>query len=211
MFSKIYAYGSKEIDVSADIAIFTKGSAKVYYYYNLTNMAPVYEYNQTVTNGEVVLTPGSSVGKVRIDADAEEVLYETGSSPEITLKQPSTQAVSATVGDAIKTATVVRNTIADSGTVTVAQHRDQVLYQDASGGAVTMTSATGSDLAAEFADIAVGDALLQYHASNHASNTSTISGGTGVTLVGSGAVTQTGGTYLLIKTAAATFDLVRVG
>jgi len=59
--------------------------------------------------------------------------------------------------------------------------------------------------------MAVGNAISIFCASNDATNTSTIAGGTDVSLVGSGAVTQTGGTFLLIKTAATTFDLVRVG
>lgn len=208
---KVYPNGNVEVDVSADIKIFTKGTAKVYYRTVAGALPARYSYQQTVSNAEVSLTPGSSYDKVRIEAGPEEVIYEAGSAPELTEKAVSTQLSSATVGDAIITESVVRNTIADAGTVTVAQHRDQVLYQDASGGAVTMTSATGANLAAEFVDMVVGDALPQYMASNHASNTSTISGGTGVTLVGSGAVTNSGGTFLLIKTAAATFDLVRVG
>lgn len=106
---------------------------------------------------------------------------------------------------------VTRTTIADAGTITGAQHATQVLYQDASGGAVTMTTATAALINAAIPTMRIGDAFPQYVASNHASNTSTISGGTGVTLVGSGAVTQTGGSFLLIKTAATTFDLVRVG
>ncbi len=106
---------------------------------------------------------------------------------------------------------VARNTIADAGTITVAQHRAGVIYQDASGGNVTCTSATGTNIDAEFPDLAVGNAIPLYHASNHATNTSTISGGSGVTLVGSGAVTNTGGKFLLIKTGSNAFDLVRVG
>jgi len=106
---------------------------------------------------------------------------------------------------------VARNAITDTATLTDAQHRAQVIFQDASGGAVTCTTRTGTQLAAAFPDLAVGNAIALYHASNHASNTSTISGGTDVTLVGSGAVINTGGQYLLIKTAATTFDLVRVG
>lgn len=106
---------------------------------------------------------------------------------------------------------ITRSTIADAGTVTDAQHRGLVLYQDASGGSVTMTTRTGTQLAAAFPDLGVGDAVSQFLASNHATNTSTIAGGTDVTLVGSGAVTQTGGQFLLVKTAATTFDLVRVG
>lgn len=106
---------------------------------------------------------------------------------------------------------VTRTTIADAGTITGAQHATQVLYQDASGGAVTMTTATATLINAALPDMRVGSCIPQYVCSNHATNTSTISGGTGVTLVGSGAVTQTGGSFLLIKTAATTFDLVRVG
>lgn len=104
-----------------------------------------------------------------------------------------------------------RATVSDAGTVTVAQVRGGVLYQSASGGAVTMASPTAADLVAAFPDVASGYGIPLYVASNHASNTSTISGGTGVTLVGSGAVTQTGGSFLLIRTGASTFDLVRVG
>ena len=106
---------------------------------------------------------------------------------------------------------VVRSTVSNGGTISAAQTRGGVLYQDASGGAVTMTTRTGTLLAADFPDLATGNALPIYMASNHASNTSTIAGGTDVTLVGSGAITQTGGNFLLIKTAATTFDLVRIG
>jgi len=106
---------------------------------------------------------------------------------------------------------VTRSTISDAATLTDAQTRGQVLYQDASGGNVTMVTRTGTQYAAAFPDMAVGNAIMIFCASNHATNTSTISGGTDVTLVGSGAVTQTGGKFLLIKTAATTFDLVRVG
>lgn len=104
-----------------------------------------------------------------------------------------------------------RSTISNGGTLTAAQHRGLVIYQDASGGAVTCTTLTGTLLSAAFPDLAVGEALPMYHASNHATNTSTIAGGTDVTLIGSGAVINTGGHYLFIKTAATTFDLVRVG
>jgi hypothetical protein len=104
-----------------------------------------------------------------------------------------------------------RATIANGGTVTDAETRGGVLYQDASGGAVTMTTRTGTQLAAALPDLAVGNAIPLYLCSNHGSNTSTLSGGTDVTLVGSGAVTQLGGQFLLVKTGATTFDLLRVG
>lgn len=104
-----------------------------------------------------------------------------------------------------------RTTVAGSGTATAAAIRGGILYQDASGGAVTMTIDTAANLASEFSDMAVGEHIRFAVSSNHASNTSTLSAVTGVTLVGSGAVTQLGGQFALIRTAAATFDLVRIG
>lgn len=139
--------------------------------------------------GSVNLTPGANTG--------------TGI--------PGMIRVGGTAGSAAFALNVVRSTIADAGTITDAQTRGQVLYQDASGGSVTMTTRTGTQLAAAFPDMTTGNAVMIFVASNHATNTSTIAGGTDVTLVGSGAVTQTGGTFLLIKTGATTFDLVRVG
>lgn len=106
---------------------------------------------------------------------------------------------------------VTRSTVSSSGTVSAAQMAGGVLYQDASGGNVSMTTRTGTQIASDFPSMDVGDARRIYCASNHATNTSTLSPGTDVTAVGSGAVTQTGGQFLLIKTAATTFDLVRVG
>lgn len=102
-------------------------------------------------------------------------------------------------------------TVASSGTATDAQHLGGLFYQDASGGSVTWTTRTGTQLAAAFANLAIGEAVFQFLASNHATNTSTVSGGTDVTLIGSGAVTRTGGMFLLRKSAATTFDLIRVG
>lgn len=102
-------------------------------------------------------------------------------------------------------------TVSNGGTLTAAQHRGQQVYQDASGGNVTMTTLTGTLLAAALPGLPTGGFIKLYCASNHATNTSTLSGGTDVTLVGSGALTQTGATFLLRKTAATTFDLVRVG
>ncbi len=108
---------------------------------------------------------------------------------------------------------VSRATVAGSGTVTAAQVAAGIVSQDASGGNVTMTSPTAALLDAAFGGkLEVGDAIPFFVSGNHATNTSTIAGGTGVTLVGSGAVVNTGGSFLFVKTAATpTFDLVRVG
>lgn len=107
--------------------------------------------------------------------------------------------------------TTATGTVGSGGTATVAQVRGRVLYQDASGGNVTMTSPTGASLDAEFPTLAAGLAIFIVHASNHATNTSTIAGGVGITLVGSGAVTSTGGQYMLLKTGTATYEMTRCG
>ena len=107
--------------------------------------------------------------------------------------------------------TYTRTTISDAATIADAEMAGGILFQSASGGNVTMTTRTGTQMAAAFPSMVVGSGRPLHVASNHASNTSTIAGGTDVTLVGSGAVTNLGGTFMLIKTAATTFDLVRVG
>lgn len=106
---------------------------------------------------------------------------------------------------------MVRSTISNGGTITDAQMRGGMLHQDASGGNVTMTTRTGAQMDTAFPDAVTGSSLVVRCSSNHATNTSTISGGANVTLVGSGALTQTGGTFVLIKTGSGTWDLVRVG
>lgn len=138
----------------------------------------------------------SAATEIRIEASAAMAYYEIGTAPQIT--EPLLR-------------TLTRTTIADAGTVTAAQVLTGILYQDASGGAVTMTSPTAALMDAAV-DLSIGGSFDMYVASNHATNTSTISGGTGVTVVGSGAVTNTGGHFKWIKTAATpTYDLVRVG
>jgi hypothetical protein len=134
-----------------------------------------------------------------------------GSSVGGTAGSPGMVVIKGAAGGVAFGLNVVRSTVSDAATITDAQHRGMVLYQDASGGNVTMTTRTGTQLDAAFPDAVTGTAIAQYLASNHATNTSELIGGTGVTLVGSGFVTETGGMFLLIRTGAATWDLVRVG
>jgi hypothetical protein len=205
----VYPQGSTEVTVSNSIAIFTEGSAKIYYYHASSNLPSIFVYNSSVTEGEVLLTPGSTVSKIRIDAGSEKVYYSEGLLPLNSRKITSIIPSPASIGYAVNAISYVRNTIADSGTIAVTEHITKGLYQDASGGNVTMTTSAASSL--QFEDIPVGAGILQYHSSNHATNTSTISGGAGVTLVGSGSVTSTGGQYLLLKTSESTYDFIRVG
>jgi len=138
----------------------------------------------------------------------------TGKLGEVTPSQPL--AILGTAPRPVATGLGARGTVADAGTISAAQHQSGLVYQDASGGNVTMTTRTATQLLADFGGseyVQVGSRFPLYVASNHATNTSTVSGGTSVTLVGSGAVTQTGGTFLLVCTNVGTpaFDLVRVG
>jgi hypothetical protein len=110
-----------------------------------------------------------------------------------------------------KANTVAAGTIADAGVIADSQMRGRLLYQDASGGNVTMTTRTGTEIAADYPAMVVGDTIDIAVASNHAVNTSTLAGGLDVTLTGSGAVTNTGGRFWLTKLTATTFQLVRVG
>lgn len=102
-------------------------------------------------------------------------------------------------------------TVADAGTISAAQHRGQQVYQDASVGPVTMTTLSATLLAGALPSLPTGGFIMLYCASNDATNTSTLAGGAGVTVVGATSFTQTGATFLLRKTGAAAFDLVRVG
>ena len=207
--TRVYTYGSQEVTVPAgeSIAVYTTGDgkARVFQKIGFTNQPEAFDELGTVEDQETVFGPFTVATDVRIDTGVDQVLYEVGSSPSVPLIEKSLN------GSGLLSYTATRNTIADAGTVTVEQHRQLSLYQDASGGNVTMTSATGAQLDAAFPNLKTGEAIPQYHSSNDGTNTSTIAGGTGVTLVGSGAVINTGGQYLLIKTGTATYDLVRAG
>jgi len=151
-------------------------------------------------------------GNDNINGLAEDAAFTlAGGEWALFIPTSATQWYTATRGAQAEPSPRARTTVANAGTVAAADLRGRVLFQDASGGNVTMTTRTGTQIAADLPEMRVGDSILFHVASNHATNTSTISGGTDVTLVGSGAVTNTGGSFLLIKTAATTFDLVRVG
>ena len=197
MSNLIYPEGTVTVTVPVGekIAISCKDGTAIVFYSTFPVGSPETFYEQTrVTNAETVLGTFTSDVHIRIDAGLTNVSYAVGEDPAI-----------------IEDKAVTRSTIADTATLTVPQHQGLCVYQDASAAAVTMTTLTGTELAGAFTDIDVGESVPLYHASNHATNTSTLSGGVDVTLVGSGAVTNSGGQYLLIKTAATTFDLVRVG
>jgi len=106
---------------------------------------------------------------------------------------------------------LTRSTITDAATITVAQLGGGILYQDCTAAARTMVGPTAAQITSAFPVLAIGKGMIVYHSGNSAANASTITAGANVTLVGSGAVINTGGVFALIRTAATTYDYVRVG
>lgn len=199
MATKINKNGSTTITLTTGqkVAIQVKSGTAIVFYstFPIANYPETFYEQTRITNTETVLGAFANDRHIRIDAIDDDVYYTVGLTP--------------TVSDEV--VKVTRSTVTNAATLTAAQMQSLCVYQDASGGVVTMTTLTGTLTAAVFPDLAIGESVKLYHASNHATNTSTLAGGVDVTLVGSGAVTATGGQYLLIKTAATTFDLVRVG
>lgn len=174
-----------------------------------TTDAPYFIYNDAAAGLYVYPVNG---GNDNINGLAEDAGFlVAGGELAMFVPTSATQWYVSTFSALGKPTPKTRSTVADAGTVSAANMRGGILYQDASGGNVTMTTRTGTQIAGDFPEMRTGDAIEIKVASNHASNTSTIAGGTDVTLVGSGAVTNTGGAFMLVKTAATTFDMVRVG
>jgi hypothetical protein len=146
--------------------------------------------------GGIPLRPGTGGGSAGGTIGTDGIVY---------VANPSTPVCA--TGAADQTAA----TVANGGTISAGQHRGQQVFQDASGGAVTMTTATATALNAALPGLPNGGFIHLHVTSNHATNTSTLSGGTGVTLYGSGAVINTGGTFILRKVSSSAFDLLRVG
>jgi hypothetical protein len=112
---------------------------------------------------------------------------------------------------AFKALAAAAATVADAATPTEAQILGGVIYQDASGGAVGFNMPAIATFLSYFPDLAVGEGVFLRVASNHGANTATITAGAGYTAYGSLASINTGATYLIVRTAAATADIFRVG
>ena len=191
------------VPVGSYLAILSTGagSANVESRDDSIRLPAKFNFLQTVSNTGVTLGTYSTPKTIRITAGLSQVQYEVSTDSDILQR----------VRRQLRVLKLSRATVTSAATISAAQMGGGILFQDASGGNVTMTTRTGTQIAADFPNLAVGDVMRLWIASNHATNTSTIAGGTDVTLVGSGAVVNTGGQFLLIKTAATTFDLVRVG
>lgn len=105
------------------------------------------------------------------------------------------------------------DTVDDAGTVTVAQHRGQILLSDTDSGDTTMTTATAANLNTAFPGLSTGATMLQFIRGTDSSNVNqcTISGGTGVTINGTTTVGTDGAIFLLTKSGANTWTMTRYG
>ena len=203
----VYSNGSIEVSVSADITIYTSGTAKIYYQASNTGIAPVFYPSSSVINQQVTLTPGSGVDKVRIDADEAQVLYAVGSSDPVIVERiegyqgaPSAQTTTATL------------TAADllSGIITA--------DQGASGAAAyTLPLATAMDTALPTFDAGDSFDFSLLNISTDGAEDATILTATGWTLVGSIAVqsndaatSKSAGLFRVRKTAAGAYTLYRI-
>lgn len=117
--------------------------------------------------------------------------------------------------------TPARQTASATATLTAAQMLGEVLADDNSGsGAVTLTTLTGTQLTAAFANrVSVGDSFDLYvmNISTNANDLLTMAGGTGVTLVGDDQIEEmdaagnvSAGLFRFRNTSPTTWDMLRI-
>lgn len=184
------------------------GSAGVALPAAATTIGPVYVVNDA--SAKLLVYPVSA-GNDQINAiTANGSFTMEGGTFSIFVPTSATQWYVETISAQLTPRPATRSTISGGATISAAQMAGGILYQDGSGGNVNMTTRTGTQIAADFPELRVGDSIT-IHTLCSNGNTSQLIGGTNVTLVGSGNATNTGGVFKLIKTGAIDFDLVRVG
>lgn len=217
MDSQVAAFGSKTITLTAgqSIAIFTRGTAKVYQLGNYPNQPQTPSLVATVTGSnfttgqQVVLGPYANGATLSIESQGGTVAYNVGTSPKVEffLNQGNQGAVTA------KTTTT---------TLTAAELLTLILTATHSAGATqTYTLPTGALLDAA-QNWAVGDSFdwNLINLSTGAANTVTLAAATGHTIVGlaviqsndatTGALYGSSASFRTVKTAASTFVTYRL-
>jgi hypothetical protein len=217
MDSQVPAYGSKTVTLTAgqSIAIFARGTAKVYQIGSYTNQPQSPALIGTVsgsnftTGSQTTFGPYANGATLVIESQAGVVSYNIGTAPKVEffLNQGNQGAVSA------KTTTT---------TLTVAELLSLIITATHSAGATqTYTLPTGTLLDAA-QSWAVGDSFdwNLINLSTGASNTITLAAGTGHTIVGlavvqsndatTGALYGSSASFRTVKTAANTFVTYRL-
>jgi hypothetical protein len=180
----VYPQGTVTVVVPASesIAVFTTGntSANVYELLNYPQFPSSWDLIGVVANQEAVFGPFTLETRIRIDANADSVLYAVGATPAVSMRQPD-----------VVSNQPVPNAQTTTITLTIDNLLTKIITGTHSAGATqtyTLPTGTLTDAGVQFN---VGDsfdwALINLSAA--AINTITVAPGTGHTLVG-GAVVQ---------------------
>ncbi len=99
MATKIYAQGVAEVVVAAaeKIAVFSNAPCKVYEQVGVPNIPPAWSLLAVTTAGSEYLSAAfTNATRVRVEADADDAFYETGSAPAVFEPTPDGTAADAT-------------------------------------------------------------------------------------------------------------------
>ena len=195
----IYPNGQATITVPSteSVAIYSKGTAKVYKLNGYPNVPSTKDLVGTVTNGQTVFGAYASGATIIVEAGASGVEYEVGAAPIVQSLydfqvQPDPVAVNAT---GAVSATAMLGGIVTSTT--------------AAAVAGTIPTGTVMDAASEFA---INDSFDWCVINTGGANAFTVTAATGHTIVGAAAVANsTSGRFRTRKTAANTFVTYRIG
>lgn len=212
MPSFVYAYGRALATVPSGqkIAVFTRGTARVYLTQSFPNYPDAVVEQTACTNRQRLYGTFTGDVVVAIETDAEEAYYEVGTAPNVDLLLPVRQVTPAT-------ATV-------AATLTAAQLLTKMVVgtPTATGATIAYTLPTGTlmDAAVSFeVDDSFDWTVLNLAAA--AADTITVTAGTGHTIVGTaivqsahattGGVSGNAASFRTRKTAANTFVTYRLG
>ena len=212
---KVYPYGLVDVTVPAGeyitVATFGSDYATIYYGTASPNFPTTYYIQQHLDNDEVTLGAMTVDQPVRIAARADIVFYDYGAAPVlenpqlglVKYKQSNPTAVTAT------------------GALSAAALIGGLITANSASGAITLTSDTGANLDAALPGFGENDAFdFTIINTGATTETVTVAGGTGVTLVGDATILAvadvaggngTSATFRLQRTAtAATWNLYRL-
>ncbi len=197
MSQKIFENGNASITVPAteSVAVYTKGTAKVFRIVGYPNVPSTKDLIGTVTNGQTVFGAYSGGATIEIEAGADDVLYAIGVAPVVSELYASQIQIAPVALDA-------------TGPLTAIAMLGGIVTSAAATVAGTVPTGTVLDAASEFA---IGDSF-DWSVIKLGANTFTVTAAAGHTLVGVAAVvTVTSGLFRTRKTAANTFVTYRIG
>lgn len=196
----IYPQGGGGVDIvipaGDSIAVYTKDEAEVYLKLNYPQFPESVTLTATVQAGQMVLGPYADGATVQINANAAEVLYSVGLSPEILELKGARLQGDPTALDA-------------TGTLTAAAILSGIVTSTTAA-AVVATVDTGT-LMDGAGDFAVGDSF-DWSVVNTGPDSFTVTADTDHTVVGDGAVAAgTSAVFRTRKTAVGVFVTYRIG